>query len=236
MRHYFLPLLIACLSLAAAGCEKKEAVKPPDLGLNVTTAEVIRKDMPVVESAVGTQTSISLTKALDPTRVAAGVSTVRLPFPAHVARRLKIGQPVTLSSFDDPGKTTNGRINEIRPALNTSTDSMDVIVEIHGGSAWSPSGSIRGEVVMAVNQGALAVPEQAIAIRPAGAVVYTVENGIAKAHSVVTGITRNGLVEVRAGLRAGDKVVVDGASLLTDGAKITVRNTDSSAPQGQKQP
>ncbi len=44
MRHYLLPLLITCLSLAAAGCEKKEAVKPPDLGINVTTTEVIKKD------------------------------------------------------------------------------------------------------------------------------------------------------------------------------------------------
>jgi multidrug efflux pump subunit AcrA (membrane-fusion protein) len=236
MRHYFLPLLITCLSLAAAGCEKKEAVKPPDLGLNVTTAEVIRIDMPVVESAVGTLTSLSLSKALDPTRVTTGVSTVRLPFPAHVAGRLKIDQPVTLSSFDEPDKTANGRIVAIRPALNTSTDSMDVIVGIHGARAWSPSGSIRGEVVMAVNKGALGVPEQAIAIRPAGSVVYTVENGTAKAHTVTTGITRNGLVEIREGLRAGDTVVVDGASLLTDGARINVRNADSRAPQGQKQP
>jgi RND family efflux transporter MFP subunit len=162
---------------------------------------------------------------------------VRLPFPANVARRLKIGQAVALSSFDDPDKTTNSRISAIRPALNTSTDSMDVIVEIRNAQAWSPSGSIRGEVVMAVNQGALAVPEQAIAIRPAGAVVYTVENGVAKAHTVVTGITRNGLVEIRTGLRAGDTVVVDGASLLTDGAKINVRNADSSGtPPGQKLP
>lgn len=236
MRHYFLPFLIASLSLAAAGCEKKEVVQPPDPGINVTTTAVISKDMPVMESAVGTQTSISLTKALDPTRVANRVSRVRLPFPAHVARSLKIGQSVTLSSFDEPGKTTNGRIAEIRPALNASTDSMDVIVEIQAARAWSPTGSIRGEVVMRVDKGALAVPEQAIAIRPAGTVVYTVENGVAKAHPVVTGITRDGLVEIRTGLQAGDTVVVDGASLLTDGAKINVRNTGGGEPQGQKLP
>jgi multidrug efflux pump subunit AcrA (membrane-fusion protein) len=236
MRHNFPLLLTICLSLAAAGCEKKPAVIPPNPGINVTTAVVIRKDMPVVESAVGTQTSISLTRTLDPTRVASGNATIRLPFPSHVARRLRIGQPVTLSSFDDPDKPANGRILEIRPALNASTDSMDVIVEIRGTRAWSPTGSIRGEVVMVVNKDALAIPEQAIAIRPAGPVVYTVDNDIAKAHTVVTGITRNGLVEIREGLQAGDKVVVDGASLLTDGARINVRSTDSSAAQGQKQP
>lgn len=234
MRNNFLPLLIICLGLAAAGCEKKEAAKPQDLGLNVTTTQVLSQDMPLVESAVGTQTSGSLT--LDPTRVAAGVSTVRLPFPTNVARRLKIGQAVELSSFDEPGKTTQGRIRAIRPALNSSTDSMDVIVEIRDAQAWSPRGSIRGEVVMEVNRGALAVPEQAVAIRPAGAVVYTAEQGVAKAHTVTTGITRNGLVEIRTGLRAGETVVVDGASLLTDGARINIRNAERSASPGQKQP
>ena len=161
---------------------------------------------------------------------------MRLPFPMNVARRLKIGQAVALSSFDEPGKTTNGRISAIRPALNTSTDSLDVIVEIRDPQAWSPRGSLRGEVVMEVNRGALAVPEQAVAIRPAGAVVYSVENGIAKAHTVTTGITRNGLVEIRTGLRAGETVVVDGASLLTDGARINIRNSDNSGSPGQKKP
>lgn len=236
MRHYFLPLLIVGLSLMAAGCEKKEAVKPPDLGTNVTTTVVIKKDMPVVESAVGTQTSVNMTQSLNQARVTGNAARVRLPFPAHVARRLKLGQPVTLTSFDAPDKTADGRIIEIRPALNSSTDSMDVIVQVQTTSTWSPAGSIRGDVVMTVDKGALVVPEQAIAVRPAGTVVYTVENGIAKAHSVVTGITRNGLVEIRTGLKAGDTVVVDGASLLTDDAKVHVRNADSSVLPGQKQP
>lgn len=236
MRHYFLPYLIVCLSLVAAGCEKKEAAKPADPGINVTTTTVIKKDMPVAESAVGTQTSLSMAKALNPTRLGRGVPTVRLPFPTHVARKLKIGQTVVLSGFDEPDKTARGRISDIRPALNASSDSMDVIVEIPTTRDWSPSGSIRGEVVMSVNKNALAVPEQAIAIRPAGAVVYAVENGIARARDVETGITRNGLVEIRKGLRAGETVVVDGASLLTDGAKLKLRNSDSSVPKGRTQP
>ena len=51
MRNHFLPLLIIGFSLAAAGCEKKEAAKPQDLGLNVTTTQVLSQDMPLVESA-----------------------------------------------------------------------------------------------------------------------------------------------------------------------------------------
>ena len=224
MRKYFLLTLTLCMGLAVGACEKKEAVKPVDKGVNITTAQVLRKDMPVVESAVGTQTSLSMAKALDPTRIAAHAPTVRLPFPVHVAGNLKIGQHVALSSFDKPNQTIPGRIVEIRPGLNTSTDSMEVIVEISNGQAWNPSGSLRGDIVMAVNKGALVVPEQAVVIRPAGAVVYSVEKGAAQAHTVVTGVSRDGLVEIRSGLKAGDTVAVDGASLLTAGAKVNVSN------------
>ena len=224
MRNYFIPILVTCMALAVGACEKKEAVKPAYKGVNVTTAQVIRKDMPVVESAVGTQTSISMAKALDPTRVATRAPTVRLPFPAHVVRDLKIGQPVTLSSFENPDQTAQGRIVEIRPGLNTSTDSMEVIAEISNGRGWNPSGSVRGEIVMAVNKGALVVPEQAVVIRPARTVVYSVEKGVAQAHTVVTGVSRDGLVEIRSGLKADAMVAVDGASLLTDGAKVNISN------------
>ena len=224
MRKYFILIPTICMGLVVGACEKKEAVKPVDKGVNITTAQVLRKDMAVVESAVGTQTSVSMAKALDPTRLAARAPTVRLPFPVHVARNLKIGQHVALSSFDNLGQTIPGRVIEIRPGLNTSTDSMEVIVEVSNGRGWNPSGSLRGEIVMAVNKGALVVPEQAVVIRPAGAVVYSVEKGAAQAHTVVTGVNRDGLVEIRSGLKAGDTVAVDGASLLTEGAKVNVSN------------
>ena len=224
MRNYFILILMTCMVLAVGACEKKEAIKPEDKGVNITTAQVVRKDMPVVESAVGTQTSLSMAKALDPTRVAARAPTVRLPFPAHVARNLKIGQKITLSSFENPDQSTQGHIVEIRPGLNTSTDSMEVIAEVGNDRRWNPSGSLRGEIVMAVNKGALVVPEQAVVIRPAGAVVYSVEKAAVKAHTVVTGVSRDGLVEIRSGLKAGDTVAVDGASLLTDGAKVSINN------------
>jgi RND family efflux transporter MFP subunit len=235
MQKIVLPLLVMVFGLALAACDKKEAVKPPDPGTNVTTAKVVRHDMPVTEAAVGTMTSLSMAQALDPTRLSAISRTVRLPFPQHVVQRLRIGQAVSLTSFEDPQTVAHGRVLKILPSLNISTDSIEVIVSIDDRPNWQPRGSIRGEVVMSVNAGALVVPEQAVAIRPAGTVVYTVINGTVKANTVTTGIVRDGLVEVREGLKSGDTVVVDGASLLSDGAKINVRDAGGAPGQGQKQ-
>ena len=218
-----LPLLLGALLLAAlTACGAKEAPKPPEKFVNATIAPVTVKDLPVVESAVGAETAIGLALDYDPTRLSGGTFYVRLPFPEHVANRLRIGQTVTLNSFADPAKTATGTIREIRPALDSTTLSREVIVAASGG--WRPSGSIRGEVVLGVRKNALVVPEQAVVLRPVGSVVYVAEGETVKQRIVQQGVQRGGEIEIISGVNAGETVVVDGASQLTDGAKIKVRD------------
>jgi len=216
-------LLVGALLLAALGaCGKQETPKPPEKIANVTVAAVAIKDLDVTESAVGAETAIGLARDYDPTRLAGGTFYVRLPFPEHVANRLKIGQTVTLSSFSDPNQTVPGKIREIRPALDSTTLSREVIVAASGG--WRPAGSIRGEVVLGVRKHALVVPEQAVVLRPAGGVVYVAEGETVKERVVQQGVQRGGEIEIVSGLNAGESIVVDGAAQLTDGAKIKVRD------------
>jgi multidrug efflux pump subunit AcrA (membrane-fusion protein) len=215
-------LLGALLLTALTACGVKEAPKPPEKIVNATIAPVTVKDLPIVESSVGAETAIGLALDYDPTRLAGATFYVRLPFPEHVANRMRIGQTVTLSSFADPAKTASGTIREIRPALDNTTFSREVIVAASGG--WRPAGSIRGEVVLGVRKHALVVPEQAVVLRPAGGVVYVAEGETVKERIVQQGVRRDGEIEIISGLNAGESVVVDGAAQLTDGAKIKVRD------------
>ena len=217
------PLLLGALLLATlSACGTKEAPKPPEKFVNATVAPVTVKDLPVVESTVGAETAIGLALDYDPTRLSGATFYVRLPFPEHVANRLRIGQAVTLSSFADPTKSAPSTIREIRPALDSTTLSREVIVAVSGG--WRPAGSIRGEVVLGVRKNALVVPEQAVVLRPAGSVVYVTEGDTVKERIVQQGVQRGGEIEIVSGVNAGETVVVDGASQLTDGAKIKVRD------------
>ncbi|HJW82199.1 MAG TPA: efflux RND transporter periplasmic adaptor subunit [Acidiferrobacterales bacterium] len=223
MNRIILTALLTGLAVLAAGCGKKEADKPIEKFVNVTTAVAIKKDLPVAESAVGSTTSLSVAQALDPNSVRRGTFSIRLPFPEHVARQLRIGQSVRLTSFDDPNKTATAQVKEIRPALNSSTQTMEVIAELPAGQAWYSIGSVRGEVVINVRRGATVVPEQAVVLRPAGGVVYVPEGDVVKERAVQTGVLRDGEIEILAGLKTGESVVVDGAGMLTDGAKIRLR-------------
>jgi len=211
---------LAALMLIA--CGEKKQVKPPERIVNVTTAKVEKKDLPITESAVGMETALGMALDYDPTRTRGGTLYVRLPFPENVAQRLRSGQPVELSDFTQPGQTVRGTIREIRPALSATTLSRDVIVTVANNN-WRPAGSIRGEVTLGIRRAALVVPETAVVLRPKGSVVYAVSGEHAKERVVTTGIQRDGFIEVRSGLEAGETIVVDGAALLSDGAKIKVR-------------
>lgn len=210
---------------ALLACGKQEAAKPPERIINVTVAQVARKDLPIVESAVGAETALGFALDYDPTRVAPNTVYVRLPFPEHVAAQLRIGQEVALSSFADPGLTARGRVVEIRPALIATALSREVIVAVDARRGWRPSGSVRGEVVLGVRRNACVVPEQSVVLRRAGAVVYVADGNIARERRVETGIVRGGLIEIVEGLAEGETVVVDGAGLLSDNTKINIRET-----------
>ena len=223
-------VLSLSLGLLVSACGNKEAEKPAEKVVSITTAVVKKRDLPVIESAVGSTTSLGMTQALDPTRVRSGAYSVRLSFPEHVARLLRPGQSVRLTSFDDPNKIASAVVKEIRPALNSTTQSMEVIAELSGSGEWYSVGSVQGEVVIGVHNGALMVPEQSVALRPAGTVVYVIEGEIARQRIVKTGLLRNGEIEILEGVKAGETVVFDGAGLLSDGAKIRIRDAVPAKP------
>jgi multidrug efflux pump subunit AcrA (membrane-fusion protein) len=221
--------VLLALVVVTPGCGKKEEPKPPENIVNITTVQVVVRDLVLTESAVGSETGVSQAETYDPTRVLARRFYIRLPFPLDIVRRLKIGQPVTLTNFED-GRKTTGIIREIRPALSTMTQTVEVIAEVRNPAGWRPAGSVRGEVVLEIHRNMPVVPEQAVVLRPAGAVVYSISDNVAHAHTVKTGIQREGIVEILEGVEPGWTVAVDGATLLSDGARVSVRNAAPAAP------
>jgi hypothetical protein len=221
-------LAVGLAAASASGCRNNPQSNQPaaERVTTVTVAPVVVRDLPIVESAVGMQSAVGLGLAYDPTRLGHSARLeVRLPFPTHVAERLRVGQAVTLSDLLDPkARPVRGRIVEILPALNVTTATREVIVRVDD-PGWRPAGSVRGEVVLGLRRGARLVPEQAVVLRPAGTVVYVVEGERVRERPVRTGVVREGFIEILDGVTPGETVVVDGAALLSDQAKIAVRES-----------
>jgi membrane fusion protein (multidrug efflux system)/multidrug efflux system membrane fusion protein len=83
---------------------------------------------------------------------------------------------------------------------------------------------------------AVVVPQTAVRPSEKGFLCYVVKDGTAKERVVELGMrTPDGLVEVRSGLKAGEKLVVRGGEALREGAQV--RETDAApAPSGSSAP
>jgi membrane fusion protein (multidrug efflux system) len=170
-------------------------------------------------------------KVGDPMFQLVGTQTLHahLPFPESVAPRLKVGQAVRLSSPLVPDFVVDARINEIRPTITATSRALDVIVKFASDGKFRGGGTVNAQVVTGRKLDALVVPEQSVVLRPAGKVVYLVEDGKAVQRVVQTGVKQAGLIEVTAGLAGGETIAVDGAGFLTNSAAVAVAR-----PPGEK--
>jgi hypothetical protein len=66
------------------------------------------------------------------------------------------------------------------------------------------------------------VPNISIVRRPAGHLVYVINDSKAEARLVETGHSEGGLVEIVSGLNGGETIATDGAAFLTDDAAVKV--------------
>lgn len=154
----------------------------------------------------------------------------RLPLPETLVSKLSVGQSVELYSPLAPDTRVTSTISEIRPTIGVRNRAIDVFAIVDNPGGWQPGGSVNGSIVITRRPAALLVPEAAVVPRPAGDVVYVIEDGAARQRTVTTGIFRDGLVEIRSGVNATDQVVATGASFLTDGAPVSIAPEKPIAP------
>jgi len=146
-----------------------------------------------------------------------------LPFPEPLAARLKPGLEVRLTSPLSPGQSADGVVTELRPAVGESSRAVWAIVDIANPGNWRPDATVRAEIVAEVHEGAIVVPARCLVRRPAGTLVYVIDGDRAVQRVVTIGERLvDGTVEIIGGLGAGEKVALEGANYLSDGALVRV--------------
>lgn len=152
-----------------------------------------------------------------------------LPFPESAGPRLRIGQPVRITSPLVPGVVLQAKIDELRPSITATTRALDVIVKFDTDGKFRGGGTVNAQVVTGRKENAVVVPEQSVVLRPAGKVVYLIEDGKAVQRVVETGVRKDGLIEIVSGLAGGETVAADGAGFLTHNAAVAIAK-----PRGEK--
>ncbi|MEY4729437.1 MAG: hypothetical protein RL020_595 [Pseudomonadota bacterium] len=154
---------------------------------------------------------------------------VRLPFPETVAAKIQPGQAVKLISPLSPDKPIEAKVEEIRALVGTSNRSIEAIIKFRNPGEWRAGASVNGEVIVGERNGATTVPAISVVLRPAGKVIYVVNDGKAEQRMVDVGVRQDGYVEILSGVKSGESVVLDGAGFLTDKALVLVQAAQPSA-------
>jgi membrane fusion protein (multidrug efflux system)/multidrug efflux system membrane fusion protein len=136
------------------------------------------------------------------------------------AARLALGMQ---ADFDVSGsdRPHQAKITFIAGAAEAASRMVPVVAEVNEGAALRPGAFAEVKVPIGANESALAVPETAIRPSERGFIAFTVEGSAARERIVELGLrTPDGLVEVLAGLKAGEQLVVRGGEALKEGAKV----------------
>ncbi len=161
----------------------------------------------------------------DPLFKLVGVQELRahLLLPEAAATRIRPGLKVLLSPPAAPERVLTAAIGEIKPTVGANNRALDAIVKFRGdGNLFRGGGTVNARIVTRTLEGALMVPEHSVVLRPAGKVVYVLQDGVARQRIVETGLRQNGMQEIAKGLAAGETVAADGAGFLTDGAAVAL--------------
>ncbi|MCR4431263.1 MAG: efflux RND transporter periplasmic adaptor subunit [Tepidanaerobacteraceae bacterium] len=122
---------------------------------------------------------------------------------------LKEGQEAEVTVDSANVQAAKGRIVSISPFKNPTTLVYPVKVQVSNEGGLLKSGMFaRVKLVVGFHQKAVTVPEDAVVAYDGSKLVYTVENGRAKAHKVETGAASMGKIVITKGISAGQQIVV----------------------------
>lgn len=167
-------------------------------------------------------------------------SVVRVDFsvPDRYLATLRDGLPIKASPDALPGETFQGQIAQIDTRIDAATRAIKARAEFpNPGGRLKPGMLVKVAIDQGVRQG-LAVPEAAVQFEGQQASVFLVAKGekgqVARRTNITTGLTADGFVEIRSGLKAGDVVVADGLNRVQDGGAVRDVAKPAGGPGGGK--
>ena len=154
----------------------------------------------------------------------ANIDEMRVTFsaPERYLSELKQGSQVSVSTIAFPGVKLTGSIAAIEPVLDAATRSASVVARVNNpGRKLRPGMSADVFAVLRSRPDAVTVPNEAVFANGNQSFVYVIKSDstVARA-SVSLGTRLADVVEVAAGLNAGQLVVRTGHQKLFDGARV----------------
>jgi membrane fusion protein, multidrug efflux system len=144
-----------------------------------------------------------------------------------VGARLRAGAKIPVEAYDstETQKLATGALAAIDNQADTSTGTFKLRATFSNeNEALFPNEFVNVRMLLDVERGVIVIPTSAIELGQMGSYVYIVKpDDTVTPQAVVLGPTQGERVAVVKGLAAGDRVVVDGADRLREGARVVVQ-------------
>lgn len=140
--------------------------------------------------------------------------------------QLDKGQQLNVTFDVFPGQVFQGSIRRIFPAADALTRLFSVEVELDQSQSSDiirPGYLARMHFTTDHRSNVVAVMPESLVYRDNKVYVFIIDDGSVTQREVETGIRRDGWIEIRSGLNAGEQIAAGNIDALTDGANVEVR-------------
>jgi RND family efflux transporter MFP subunit len=146
---------------------------------------------------------------------------IELTVPEQFVASVTVGQPVSFGVDAFPGRTFEGKVRYVSPALRADQRALTVEAVVPNANAeLKPGMFATARVEQNRRDAAVLVPESAVRLISGTARVFVVNGDRAEERIVTTGQKVDTRVEIVTGLETGERVATANVTQLIDGIKI----------------
>ncbi len=148
-----------------------------------------------------------------------GAIEMEAQVPETALARIGVGQPVAIhaAGIDQP---IEGKVRLVAPRIDSGTRLGRVRVALPVGAKVNAGAFARGTIEIARHEG-VTLPQSAIVTVAGKPTAQVVVGGKVETRAIETGISGNGMVEVRSGVAEGETVIVRAGTFVRDGDQVT---------------
>ncbi len=154
----------------------------------------------------------------------------RLGVEIEDAQRIKPGAALRLTGLHEGGAWIATTVASVDRRVEPATRLAAVIVSLPDGSPVFPGEAVKGEIAVSSHSNATVAPRTALLYEGDQPYVFVVVGNVASRRPVTVGLEQAGTVQLTAGVRPGERVVVEGGPALSDGIAIVETPTAQAKP------
>ncbi len=137
---------------------------------------------------------------------------------------VSIGTKAELSFASYPSQTFTAEVTFLSPVLNAASRTMEIHLTIDDPEGKVKSGMFPSvKLLIGHKEGVISISRSAVVYEGIQGYVFIADgNGLAAKKAVTTGIQVGEMIEITKGLSAGDSLIIEGQTLLADGAELNI--------------